>query len=131
MKNTVVHIAALYGKDEWVNQVIEKAPFLLAAKNNNDDTALHLSARAGHISTLNKLLAAILSNVKNQYFEKPKEALNEILVMNKQGNHFFHEALLNDHKDVITKILDFLELEIEGDFKACHLARGGVRLLST
>ncbi|WVZ01479.1 hypothetical protein V8G54_027548 [Vigna mungo] len=63
----------------------------------------NIAARAGNISTLKILLVALLHDL-NPNSEEAKKAA--ILVANCQGNTFFHEALLNDHKNVMN-ILDF------------------------
>ncbi|XP_029125365.1 protein ACCELERATED CELL DEATH 6-like [Cajanus cajan] len=100
--NTVLHVAARYQNDDLVEKITKNASHLLHAKNKNGDTALHVAARYGHVSTLRKLFDACLSNLPFPYSENPKEAVEETLVRNKQGNTFFHEALLNGHapKDV-------------------------------
>ncbi|XP_047153997.1 uncharacterized protein LOC124825434, partial [Vigna umbellata] len=98
--NTLLHIAALYGNDNCVEKVLQIGPHLLLTINTSGDTPLHVAARAGKISTLRKLVAALLHLDPN--YEQAKEA---ILVTNRQGNTFFHEALLNGHKAVM-KILD-------------------------
>ncbi|KAL9321974.1 hypothetical protein ACSQ67_010027 [Phaseolus vulgaris] len=98
--NTVLHIAALYGNDRCVERILEIGPAeLLIALNNNGDTPLHVAARAGKISTLHKLVAPLLRNLNSQ------QAKMVILVINKQRNTLFHEALLNGHKNVM-EILD-------------------------
>ncbi|XP_022635980.1 protein ACCELERATED CELL DEATH 6 [Vigna radiata var. radiata] len=99
--NTVLHIAALYGNDKCVERIVEIGPGLLRAENGNDDTALHVAARAGNISTLKNLLDALFRHL-NPNSEEAKEV---IFVTNRQKNTFFHEALQNGHKDVM-KILD-------------------------
>ncbi|KAK7324069.1 hypothetical protein VNO77_27588 [Canavalia gladiata] len=111
MGNTVLHIAALYGNDYWMEKLAQNASHLLAVKNDNDDTALHVAARAGNISTLQKLLAAILRNLPFPYSENPKEALVEILVKNRQGNTFFHEVLLNGHRGVMSILTSQKQIE--------------------
>ncbi|RDY09427.1 Protein ACCELERATED CELL DEATH 6, partial [Mucuna pruriens] len=116
MKNTVLHIAALFGNDNCAKNVIQKAPHLLDAKNKNGDTALHVAARAGRVSTLEVLLVACLRNLAHRYSEKPKEALDKILVENEQGNTFFHEAILNNHAGVMN-ILGSVEEQIEFGFR--------------
>ncbi|RHN57326.1 putative ankyrin repeat-containing domain, protein accelerated cell death 6 [Medicago truncatula] len=58
MENTVLHIAVWYGNNDIVNLVIEHAPKLLFKFNENNDSALHVAARYGHISTVEKLLAS-------------------------------------------------------------------------
>ncbi|QCD96155.1 ankyrin [Vigna unguiculata] len=106
-RNTVLHIASLYGNDKCVKKIVEIGSNLLRAKNSNGDTPLHVAARAGNISTLKIMLPALLHDLDPKS-EKAKEA---IFVTNSQNNTFFHEALLNGHKDVM-KILD-----ISQDFK--------------
>ncbi|KAK7334888.1 hypothetical protein VNO80_26654 [Phaseolus coccineus] len=94
--NTVLHVAALYGNDRCVERIVEiGGAELLTAINRNGDTPLHVAARAGKISTLHMLVAALLPNPNS---EQAKEA---ILVTNNQGNTLFHEALLNGHKNVM------------------------------
>ncbi|XP_047181203.1 protein ACCELERATED CELL DEATH 6-like, partial [Vigna umbellata] len=93
-RNTVLHIAALYGNDKCVEKVLQIGEHLLLKINGNGDTPLHVAARAGKISTLEKLVAALLHR-------NSEEAKETILVTNKQGNTFFHEALLNGHKNVM------------------------------
>jgi len=102
--NTVVHIAALHGNDECVKWAFGIVPELLHEKNGDDDSPLHVAARAGNISTLEILLDALLLNL-DPNSEEAKEA---ILVTNNQGNTFFHEALLNGHSHVMN-ILDSLQ----------------------
>jgi len=53
----VLHIAAMCGKDDIVNLLIERAPELLFKFNKKNDSALHVAARGGHISTVKTLLA--------------------------------------------------------------------------
>ncbi|KOM42762.1 hypothetical protein LR48_Vigan05g036600 [Vigna angularis] len=100
-RNTVLHIAALYGNDKCVEKIVEIGPGLLKARNTTGDTPLHVAARAGKISTLKILLVALLRDLD----PNSEEAKAAILVANFQRNTFFHEALLNGHKNVIN-ILD-------------------------
>jgi len=107
--NTVLHIAALYGNDRCVERIVEiGGAEVLTAKNRNGDTPLHVAARAGKVSTLHKLVAALVD----------QQSRWAILTTNNLRNTLFHEALLNGHKDVM-KILDsspgFRECWIEED----------------
>ncbi|XP_068499333.1 protein ACCELERATED CELL DEATH 6-like isoform X2 [Phaseolus vulgaris] len=107
--NTVLHIAALYGNDRCVERILEiGGAELLTAKNRNGDTPLHVAARAGKVSTLHNLVAALVD----------QQSRWAILTTNNLRNTLFHEALLNGHKDVM-KILDsspgFRECWIEED----------------
>ncbi|CAJ1958229.1 unnamed protein product [Sphenostylis stenocarpa] len=112
--NTVLHIAALYKNDNLVRRVVMIRPDLLDERNDDGDTPLHLAARAGHVSTLAILFPALL--LKFRCHSSSKLALDEILVRNLQGNTFFHEALLNGHKDVMNILASPQEREIEGGF---------------
>ncbi|XP_061375393.1 protein ACCELERATED CELL DEATH 6-like [Gastrolobium bilobum] len=126
MGNTVLHIAAMYGKNDWVEIVANEKPDLLDAKNANGDTAMHVAARAGQISTLERLLNLFIPfqyyHPLNEFVEKTNaytsfhealsnllaalpvsfyQILDKVLEKNKQGNTFLHEALLNGHRDVM------------------------------
>jgi len=142
MKNTVLHIAAWYGKDDIVNLVIERAPKLLFKFNKNNDSALHVAARCGHISTVKKLLAsytnigqddikmAWLDYTKNkddpeEYDEESnmEDLLKFVKEKNVQGNTMLHEAMLSDKsnisKDMIFKVCELYKTE---DLSGCSLA---------
>ncbi|TKY49459.1 Ankyrin repeat-containing protein [Spatholobus suberectus] len=114
MGDSVLHIAALYGNDNCAKSYLRNFSYLYI-KNANCDTALHVAARAGRISTLETLFGFVLDSVGYSNSEYPIVALDEILLKNRQGNTFFHEALLNGHKDVM-KILGSLELKVEAGF---------------
>ncbi|KAE9590499.1 hypothetical protein Lal_00023331 [Lupinus albus] len=111
--NTVLHIAAMYGNDEWVEKTNKNAFKLLTAQNKNGDTALHVAARIGHISILNKLFTSLLENLPFSYTVRKPEILVEtnILVQNKKGNSFFHEALYNGHEGVMSLLFDAEKLD--------------------
>lgn len=130
-KNTVLHIAARYGKDDIVNLVIERASKLLFKFNKNNDSALHVAARGGHFSTVKTLLACYTNiercDIKMAWLEYTNssndlEDYDEVLNMedllcfvnkeNAQGNTMLHEAML--YRDI---------KRIGGDkiFKVCEL----------
>ena len=85
MKNTVLHVAALHGNDEMADSVAKQDPHLIFSSNINRDTPLHVAARAGHVSTLRKLLDAC-PNVTS--------FLDLMEVENNQGNILLHEAVM-------------------------------------
>jgi len=113
MKNTVLHIAARYGKDDIVNLVIERATKLLFKFNKNNDSVLHVAARGGHISTVEKLLASY-ANIERDDIEAAwleyidnledsedydevtnmEDLLHFVNMKNSQGNTMLHEAML-------------------------------------
>jgi len=72
MKNTVLHVAAWNGNNDIVNLVIQRAPKLLFKFNKNNDSALHVAAKGGHISTVKKLLACY-TNIEPYAIKKKKK----------------------------------------------------------
>ncbi|KAL2330974.1 hypothetical protein Fmac_018555 [Flemingia macrophylla] len=114
MGNTLLHVAAEYGNENLVENIISIRRELVHAENKKGDTPLHVAARGGHVSILRKLLVQCLSFFP--YSQYPVEALDLILVRNKLGNTFFHEALLNGCKDV-TGMLRSQETPFEDGFK--------------
>lgn len=97
--DTVLHVAAEKGDEQFVKKIVRGAADLLTVKNLNGDTALHVAAKAGHFSVLKKLIAAHFKNSENCHI-----AMEKILEKNNEGNGFFHEALINGHDGV----MDFL-----------------------
>ncbi|GAU14422.1 hypothetical protein TSUD_249620 [Trifolium subterraneum] len=130
MNNTVLHIAALYGNDDIVTDIIDHAPKLLFTFNKNEDSVLHVAARGGHISTVKKLLATYADferrDIANAWLEytgydyeveehddgilcqkeydgmsNMEDILYFVKKENNQGNTMFHEAMLcSDKKNI-------------------------------
>ncbi|CAL5190298.1 unnamed protein product [Lathyrus oleraceus] len=118
MENSELHIAAWNGNDETVTRLIEDDLDRLLKGNKNKDTALHVAARAGNFSIVEKLLKSY-SNYIMQFYEKylvnkyEKESMGELFVFlkrqNKHGNSVFHEAMLCEKSsDMIFKICEDL-----------------------
>ncbi|MED6138045.1 hypothetical protein PIB30_070625 [Stylosanthes scabra] len=105
MENTVLHIAALYGNDEMADRAMQQEPNLVFSCNKNKDTPLHVAARAGHISTIKKLLDAYCVN-SNSHVET---ILGLIKKKNKQGNTMLHEAMKRGSGSKGSMIFDVLE----------------------
>ncbi|KAK7296902.1 hypothetical protein VNO77_27495 [Canavalia gladiata] len=104
--NTMLHVAAMFGKYNLVDkiaQLSQKFPLgfskFSTEQNVNGDTALHLAAKAGHISTVKKLVRVHLSSFREIFPD------GEIFMANKQGNTFLHEALYNRHPDLVNQVL--------------------------
>ncbi|TKY56994.1 Ankyrin repeat-containing protein [Spatholobus suberectus] len=115
LESTMLHIAAWHGNNEVVDLVAKQAPKLLFSRNKNDDTALHVAARAGHISTVEKLLEAY-SNFQRPEIAKAwiefmglndklevdnydeetnvKDLIHLMKLKNNQGNIMLHEAMM-------------------------------------
>ncbi|MED6138044.1 hypothetical protein PIB30_070624 [Stylosanthes scabra] len=89
MDNTVLHVAALYGNDEMANRALQQNPGLLSSLNKNNDTPLHVAAKAGHVSTIRRLMdACVISNNNNNL-------LDLMRMENNQGNIMLHEAMMS------------------------------------
>lgn len=144
--NTILHIAALYGNNEVVDQVAKLAPHLLFELNSNEDSALHVAARAGHISTLKELLKAYTSkrvevvrewikylgsdlgdDLSSEEFGEDERSqsfglIKLIEVKNKQGNLVLHEAMMSS-RSMATTIFQILEPYEKQDFKGRSLSK--------
>ncbi|KAL7220244.1 hypothetical protein ACSBR2_013162 [Camellia fascicularis] len=55
-KNTVLHIAALFGQTECVEEILKMNSSLLCQTNVKGDTALHLAAREGQQDSVDALI---------------------------------------------------------------------------
>ncbi|XP_029129212.1 protein ACCELERATED CELL DEATH 6 [Cajanus cajan] len=101
--NTMLHVAACNGNNDVVDLVVKKAPELLFLRNKNEDTALHVAARAGHNLTIQKLLEAYSDFQRPEIakewlqFEQRNNAEGLIYLIrleNNQGNTMLHEAMM-------------------------------------
>ena len=144
MKNTVLHIAAWYGNDKIVSLVIEHAPKLFFEFNENNESALHIAARGGHINIVDMLLEAY-TNIQRYVIKRAwleynqniddsedydeesnmEDLLEFVKIKNVEGNTMFHEAMLcRDIKggDMIFKVCEVYKTE---DFSGNSLSNCG------
>ncbi|MED6219809.1 hypothetical protein PIB30_039104 [Stylosanthes scabra] len=104
-KNTVLHIAALYGNDEMADHAVQQEPDIIFSINKNEDTPLHVAARAGHFSTIRTILGSYRVKSNNN-----SAKLLELMKMeNRQGNTMLHEAMKSGSSSEGTIIFDALE----------------------
>ncbi|MED6138043.1 hypothetical protein PIB30_070623 [Stylosanthes scabra] len=108
-KNTVLHLAALYGNDEMADRVAQQEPDLIVSLNENEDTPLHVAARAGHISILRRLLDAYCINNNNDDDGAVARLMDVMKMKNWQGNIMLHEAMMSGNSSTGTMIFDVLE----------------------
>ncbi|CBI28761.3 unnamed protein product, partial [Vitis vinifera] len=90
-KNTVLHLATIFGHDEIVKLICKDLPFLVMERNCRGDTALHIAARAG-----NSLLVNLLINSTE----------GVLGVKNETGNTALHKALQHRHEEVAWNIIN-------------------------
>ncbi|PQP94302.1 protein ACCELERATED CELL DEATH 6-like [Prunus yedoensis var. nudiflora] len=89
-KNTFLHIAASFGHAKLVAEILHLHKPLLFKKNFEDDTALHMTAKAGDFDTTNTLLR-----------EAPGAENAELRNwINDEQNTPLHEALIHGHQSV-------------------------------
>ncbi|CAK7349814.1 unnamed protein product [Dovyalis caffra] len=92
--NSLLHVAASHGSKGVTELLLHHFPSLITTKNFQDDTALHLAARAGQPET-----ASILINKAKNH----GEANNFVTFMetkNDRGNTALHDAVINCHDNV-------------------------------
>ncbi|KAH6764678.1 hypothetical protein C2S51_015927 [Perilla frutescens var. frutescens] len=88
--NGFIHVAAKHGKENVVNFIAAREPYMVLSKNFNGETALHLAARSGQASIVEALVRV------HQGLLLPYRDENNLLrAKNKSGNTALHEALLN------------------------------------
>ncbi|KAH6795987.1 hypothetical protein C2S51_036973 [Perilla frutescens var. frutescens] len=88
--NRFIHVAAKHGKENVVNFIAAREPYMVLSKNFNGETALHLAARSGQVSIVEALVRV------HQGLLLPYRDENNLLrAKNKSGNTALHEALLN------------------------------------
>ncbi|XP_023915811.2 protein ACCELERATED CELL DEATH 6 [Quercus suber] len=105
--NTVLHIAASLGHSQLVEAMLENDSDFWEEKNCAGESAFHVAASCGHLSTLKKLASVSGS----EYLD----------IQNNEGNTPLHLALINKYKEVdlvlktkYSEIADFLVETIPG-----------------
>jgi len=56
--NTILHVAALFGQRNCVEEVLKITPALLCYKNKKNETALHIAANVGLSEVVSELLSS-------------------------------------------------------------------------
>ncbi|XP_019191270.1 PREDICTED: protein ACCELERATED CELL DEATH 6-like [Ipomoea nil] len=54
--NTVLHVAATFGRGETATKILQLCPSLLTRANTKGETALHIAAKGGHLHAVQALL---------------------------------------------------------------------------
>ncbi|KAK6933369.1 Ankyrin repeat, partial [Dillenia turbinata] len=104
-KNTVLHLAAEFGKTQCVDVILKACPSLLKQANLKGETALHVAAREGQIDVVKALVAG--AKVLNEELEIGTGAVRDLLgVANNKKNTALHEAVRNCHLEVVKCLLE-------------------------
>ncbi|GAB2234674.1 hypothetical protein Drorol1_Dr00003936 [Drosera rotundifolia] len=110
--NMLLHIAASHGNEETVRWIADEYPSMILQQNNRGDTALHLAARAGHMSVVEALDRMRKDWVDPQASEEWIEELRAIpedekllKIRNGKGNTALHETLIHGHGMVASLLI--------------------------
>ncbi|KAK6929191.1 Ankyrin repeat, partial [Dillenia turbinata] len=104
-KNTVLHVAAEFGKTQCAEVILKACPSLLKQVNFKGETALHVAAREGHIDVVEALIAG--AKALNEELEIGIGAARDLLGMtNNKKNTALHEAVRNRHLEVVKSLLE-------------------------
>ncbi|KAK2990406.1 hypothetical protein RJ640_001738 [Escallonia rubra] len=98
-KNTVLHIAAMFGNRECANEVLRYSPSLSCRVNIQGDTALHISSPNGCSGIVEALVKC--TRLDKERVGAGKEMLR---MLNKENDTALHEAVRNYHV-VLVKLL--------------------------
>ena len=92
--NSILHLAAKSGKVQFMKKVLDLQRSLLLLTNCNDDTALHIAARLGHLDMTELLITC----AKDLEAEKKFSLLR---MRNSEENTALHEAIRNNYYDIV------------------------------
>ncbi|KAF3660089.1 hypothetical protein FXO37_13665 [Capsicum annuum] len=87
--NTILHVAAHYGRSHFVAEVLKISPAMLCHRNKKNETALHIAANEGRIEVVHLLLSID---------EHHKETI--MRTTDENGDTALHKALRSRHQDV-------------------------------
>ncbi|KAM3268228.1 hypothetical protein P3S67_031169 [Capsicum chacoense] len=89
MGNTILHVAAHYGRAHFAAEVPKITPALLWHQSKKNETVLHIAANEGHIEVVHLLLS-----IEEHYKEKLMRMTYE------NGDTALHKAVRSRHQDV-------------------------------
>ncbi|XP_065865964.1 protein ACCELERATED CELL DEATH 6-like [Euphorbia lathyris] len=101
--NSLLHSAISFGKEEIAQLIAFHFPYLISKRNVKGDTALHIAARIGMLSTIEILVCC----AKEFPTATDNNSGNNGLLRTKNvhGNTALHEAVMNCHCDVVQFIV--------------------------
>ncbi|XP_015164668.1 ankyrin-3-like isoform X2 [Solanum tuberosum] len=94
--NTILHVAALFGQQNFVGKVLQISTALLCYKNMKNETALHIAADLGQSEVVRKLLSF--------------EGVETLVRMTDDiGDTALHKAVRSGHVDIVRSLMDLLQ----------------------
>jgi ankyrin repeat protein len=110
-KNTILHIniTSQYGRDksfEFVKEILSMCPPLLLQVNTRYETPLHIAASHGDVAVVNLLIQTAKAADCHKDLKSRTESVRQMLrMMNKEKDTALHEAVRNNHLDVIKLLI--------------------------
>ncbi|KAL7204904.1 hypothetical protein ACSBR2_017923 [Camellia fascicularis] len=102
-KNTVLHVAAQFGSQKYVEIILEKglSSSLLRCLNMDGETPLYIAARNGHLDIVKELVKCA-KRLGHEEAESGSGATKEMLrATNKDNDTALHMAVRNRHSGVV------------------------------
>ncbi|XP_028780807.1 ankyrin repeat-containing protein BDA1-like [Neltuma alba] len=95
--DSALHVAALYGKAEFVKQIVIRMPSLATDPNQQGMIPLHLASLKGHVQTVRELLKAKLDDDDgvNQCLAKDDEGWTALHCASRKGKMRVMEELMS------------------------------------
>uniref|UniRef100_A0A6I9QLN9 Ankyrin repeat-containing protein At5g02620-like n=1 Tax=Elaeis guineensis var. tenera TaxID=51953 RepID=A0A6I9QLN9_ELAGV len=112
--NTALHIAVMFGHEQFARELSSRSPSLLSARNSNRETPLQIGVTAGRhsIATYFIEIASQLphrcDNIGGGYPLKQMRMATDY-----EGNTALHEALLHGHSSLALKLLQAVPRQSE------------------
>ncbi|KAF5962139.1 hypothetical protein HYC85_003348 [Camellia sinensis] len=109
-KNTVLHVAAQFGNQKYVQIILEKSPSssLLRCLNIDGETPLQIVARVGHLDIV-KALIQCAKRLDHEEVESGGGAAMEMLrATNKDNDTALHIAVRNPRNSGVLKDIEFI-----------------------
>ncbi|XP_034686719.1 ankyrin-1-like [Vitis riparia] len=109
MENTVLHIAAQFGKQKCVNLILKEHSdlSLLRRVNEHGDTPLHLAAREGYQKVVEALIHAAKPQPPQPCDIESRVEFHQgmLRTMNREGDTALHEAVRYHHPKVVKLLI--------------------------
>ncbi|KAA8548744.1 hypothetical protein F0562_000428 [Nyssa sinensis] len=100
-KNTVLHIAALFGKTECLKNILATCPRIYDPLNSKGETPLHIAAREGH----DEIVELLIKHANTHNYNGA--AVPMLMQTNEDKDTVLHEAVRNCH----TKLVELFNKE--------------------
>ncbi|KAL6636952.1 hypothetical protein ACP70R_024524 [Stipagrostis hirtigluma subsp. patula] len=104
--NTALHLAALHGHAGFACEVLRVSEEMLAARNADGDTPLHLAAKSGKLKVAKVFVTLAQEWPVEPGIEHETPLKNPLIMRNLAGNTPLHEAVVNHNGSVALMLLN-------------------------